>query len=131
MEFNWIAIIAAGLSAFLLGGLWYAPPLLGKAWQGAAGLSDEQLAAGNQAQIFGLAAILSIVAAAVFSMFLGPNPELGFAIGAGASAGLCWVGATLGILYLFERRSLKLWLINTGYATIQFTLYGIVLSLLG
>ncbi len=131
MEFNWIAIIAAGLSAFLLGGLWYAPPLLGKAWQAAAGLSDEQLAAGNQAQIFGLAAVLSIVAAAVFSMFLGPKPEIGFAIGAGASAGLCWVGATLGILYLFERRPLKLWLINTGYATIQFTLYGVVLSLLG
>jgi hypothetical protein len=131
MEFNWTAIIAAGLSAFLLGGLWYAPPLLGKVWQAAAGLSDEQLAADSQAQIFGLAAVLSIVAAAVFSMFLGPKPEMGFAIGAGASAGLCWVGATLGILYLFERRSLKLWLINTGYATIQFTLYGVVLSLLG
>jgi hypothetical protein len=131
MEFNWIAIGAAGLSAFLLGGMWYAPPLLGKAWQSAAGLSDEQLAAGNQAQIFGLAAVLSILAATVFSMFLGPKPEMGFAIGAGASAGLCWVGATLGILYLFERRSLKLWLINTGYATIQFTLYGAVLSLLG
>jgi Protein of unknown function (DUF1761) len=131
MEFNWIAIIAAGLSAFLLGGLWYAPPLFGKAWQAAAGLSDETLAAGNQVQIFGLAAVLSIIAAVVFSMFIGPKPEMGFAIGAGASAGLCWVGATLGILYLFERRSLKLWLINTGYATIQFTLYGVVLSLLG
>jgi hypothetical protein len=131
MELNWIAIIAAGISAFLLGGLWYAPPFFGKAWQAAAGLTDEQLAAGSAVKIFGIAAILSVVAAGVFSMFLGPKPELGFAIGAGASAGLCWVGATLGILYLFERRSLKLWLINAGYATIQFTLYGVVLSLLG
>jgi hypothetical protein len=131
MELNWIAVIGAGLSAFLLGGLWYAPPLLGKAWQAEAGLTDEQLAAGGAGKIFGLAAVLSIIAAAVFAMFLGPKPELGFAIGAGASAGLCWVGATLGILYLFERRSFKLWAINTGYATIQFTLYGAVLSLLG
>ncbi|KUO52995.1 MAG: hypothetical protein APF78_09685 [Sphingomonadales bacterium BRH_c3] len=131
MEFNWIAIVAAGLSAFLVGGLWYAPPLFGKPWQTAAGLSDEQLAAGSPGKIFGFAAILSIIAATVFSMFVGPKPELGFAIGAGASAGLCWVGATLGILYLFERRSLKLWAINTGYATIQFTLYGAVLSLIG
>jgi Protein of unknown function (DUF1761) len=130
MELNWIAIIAAGISAFLLGGLWYAPPFFGKAWQAAAGLTDEQLAAGGAVKIFGIAAILSVIAAGVFSLFLGPKPELGFAIGAGASAGLCWVGATLGILYLFERRSLKLWLINTGYATIQFTLYGVVLSLL-
>lgn len=131
MELNWIAIVAAGISAFVAGGLWYAPPLFGKAWQAAAGLSDEQLAAGGAARIFGLAAVLSVIAAAVFSMFLGPRPELGFAIGAGASAGLCWVGATLGILYLFERRSLRLWLINTGYATIQFTLFGVVLSVLG
>lgn len=131
MEFNWIAIIAAGLSAFLVGGLWYAPPLLGKAWQAAAGLSDEQLAAGSPGKTFGLAAVLSTIAATVFSMFIGPKPDLAFAIGAGASAGLCWVGATLGILYLFERRSLKLWAINTGYATVQFTLYGAVLSLLG
>ena len=131
MELNWIAIVAAGLSAFLVGGLWYAPPLLGKAWQTAAGLSDEQLAGGNAAKTFGGAAALSIVAAAVFSMFIGPKPEMGFAVGAGASAGLCWVGTTLGILYLFERRSFKLWAINSGYATIQFTLYGVVLSLLG
>ena len=131
MELNWIAIVAAGLSAFLVGGLWYAPPLFGKAWQAAAGLSDEQLAGGSAAKTFGGAAVLSVVAAAMFSMFIGPKPALGFAIGAGASAGLFWVGATLGILYLFERRSFKLWAINSGYATIQFTLYGVVLSLLG
>jgi hypothetical protein len=131
MEMNWIAVVAAGLSAFMLGGLWYAPPLFGKVWQVEAGVSDEQMAAGGAGKIFGLAAVLSVIAAAVFAMFLGPKPEMGFAVGAGASAGLCWVGATLGILYLFERRSLKLWLINTGYATIQFTLYGVVLSLLG
>lgn len=131
MELNWIAIVAAGLSAFLVGGLWYAPPLFGKAWQAAAGLTDEQLAGGSPVKTFGGATVLSILAAAMFSMFIGPKPEMGFAIGAGASAGLCWVGATLGILYLFERRSLKLWAINSGYATIQFTLYGVVLSLLG
>lgn len=131
MELNWIAIVVAGISAFVLGGLWYSPPLFAKSWQAAAGLSDEQAAAGNPAVIFGGAAALSILAAAVFSAFLGPRPDLGFAIGAGLSAGLCWVAASLGIFYLFERRSLKLWLINGGYATIQFTLYGAILSLLG
>jgi hypothetical protein len=131
MELNWLAVIAAGISAFMLGGLWYAPPLLGKAWQSAAGLSDEQLAGGKPLLIFGGAAVLSILAAAVFSLFLGPRPELGFAIGAGLSAGLCWVAASLGIFYLFERRPLRLWLINGGYAAVQFTLYGAILSLLG
>jgi hypothetical protein len=131
MELNWIAIVAAGVAAFLLGGLWYAPLLFGRAWQADCGLSDEQLKQGNMVWIFGGALILSVLAAAMFSMFLGPRPELGFAAGAGFSAGLFWVAASLGIFYLFERRPLRLWLINGGYATAMFTLIGAVLSLLG
>jgi hypothetical protein len=46
-----------------------------------------------------------------------------FGLGAGVSAGLCWVAASFGINYLFERRPLGLWLINGGYHTLQFTLY--------
>ena len=131
MELNWIAIVAAGVAAFLLGGLWYAPPLFGRAWQADCGLSDEQLKQDNMARIFGGALILSVLAAAMFSMFLGSRPELGFAASAGFSAGLFWVAASLGIFYLFERRPLRLWLINGGYATVMFTLIGAVLSLLG
>jgi hypothetical protein len=73
--------------------------------------------------------VLSLLAAFVFAMFLGPNPSLTFALGAGASAGLCWVAASLGINYLFEHKSLRLFLINGGYHTLQFTLYGMVLGL--
>ena len=29
---NWIAILVAGISAFVLGGVWYSPALFGKAW---------------------------------------------------------------------------------------------------
>ncbi|MEQ8744095.1 DUF1761 domain-containing protein [Parasphingorhabdus sp.] len=131
MEISWIAIIAAGISSMVLGAIWYAPPVFGKAWQAAAGLSDETVQGGNPAIIYGGATLLSLLAAGVFSMFLGPKPELGFAFGAGLSAGLCWVAASFGINYLFERKSLKLWVINGGYHTIQFTLFGIILSLLG
>ena len=39
------------------------------------------------------------------------------------------VGLPGGINYLFEARSLKLFVINGGYHTLQFTLYGLVLGL--
>ena len=42
MEINWLAVVLSGLSAFVLGGLWYGP-LFGKAWQARVGLSDEQI----------------------------------------------------------------------------------------
>lgn len=128
-EFNIWAVLTAAVSSFLLGGLWYSPLLFGKAWQREVGLSDQQLASGNMALIFGLSLVLSLLAAFVFAMFLGPRPPLALGLGAGFSAGLCWVSASFGINYLFERRTLKLFAINAGYHTLQFTLIGLILAL--
>lgn len=128
MEADWIAVFAAALSAFLLGGLWYSPVMFGKRWQALNGLSDEALAARPAALVFGGAFVLSLIAALVFAMFLGPEPGIGFATAAGFGAGLCWVAASYGILCLFEARPLGLWLINAGYLTLQFTLYGAVIG---
>jgi hypothetical protein len=35
---------------------------------------------------------------------------------------------SLGVIYLFERRSLKLWLINSGYQVLAFALVGAILG---
>jgi hypothetical protein len=126
---NLWAVLGAAAAAFLLGGLWYAPFLFGEAWQRAAHLSDEQIKSGNPAMIFGVSFLLLLLAAFVFALFLGPAPALPFALGAGLSAGLCWVAASLGVNYLFERKTLALFLVNGGYHTAQFTLYGLVLGL--
>ena len=72
--------------------------------------------------------MISLVAAYIFGMFLGPTMPLAGAVGAGFAAGLCWVAAAFGINYLFERRPLVLWLINGGYHTLQFTLFGLILG---
>jgi hypothetical protein len=124
---NWLAVVAAALSSFLLGGVWYSL-LLAKAWRSAAGLSDADAAGGNKALIFGGAFVLALIASAMFALFLGPNVSLTMGIGAGFAAGLCWVTTSFGINYLFERRSLRLFLINGSYHTIQFTLIGAVLG---
>lgn len=123
-----LEVLVAALSTFLLGGVWYGP-LFAKAWQREVKLSDEQLRAANKAKVFGGSFVLAFVAAWVFAMFLGPQPAPGFAIGVGALAGLCWVGASFGINDLFEQRSLKLWAINAGYHTLAFTLFGAVFGL--
>jgi hypothetical protein len=103
--------------------------MFGRAWMREAGLNAEQLGRANQGIVFGLSFVLALVASAVFALFLGPRPALPFAIGAGASAGLCWVAASFGINYLFERKSFRLLAINGGYHTVQFTLYGLILGL--
>src|SRR5690349_24566934 len=129
-EINWIAVLVAAVASFLLGGLWYSPVMFGKAWQREAGLSDEKLKQGNMVRIFGLSFVLAVLAAWNFANFLGPRPSLVFATAVGASAGLLWVAGSFGINYLFERKSLKLFLINGGYHTLQFTIIGLVLALM-
>src|ERR1044072_4991837 len=127
-EVNYLAVAAAAVSAFLLGGLWYSPVLFAKKWMAYTGneCAEGEQPKGNVGMIFGGAFLLSLIAAWVFAMFLGPNPGLKFATAAGFAAGLFWVAASFGISYLFERRPLGLWLINGGYHTLQFTLYGAV-----
>jgi hypothetical protein len=126
---NLWAVLVAAVTAFLVGGAWYAPAVFGRIWQKEAGLSDEQLRARNAAMMFGGSFLLSLLAAAVFGMFLGPHPAPELAIGAGFAAGFAWVAASFGINYLFEARSVKLFLINGGYHTVQFTAYGVVFAL--
>ena len=128
-DINWLAVLTAAISSFLLGGLWYSPALFQKAWQRGAGLTDAQLEqGGNPGKIYGGAFMLSLVAAGTFAMFLGKLP-VSTATAYGLCAGLFWVAASFGINYLFERRSLRLFLVNGGYHTLQFTLYGFILGL--
>jgi hypothetical protein len=128
-EINVWAVLAAGVSSMVLGGLWYSPVLFGKARSAASGVTEAQQRSANMAKVMGTAFVLAVIGAAVFAMFLGPRPALGFATAAGLSAGLCWVAGSFGINYLFEQRSMRLFLINGGYHTVQYTLIGAVLGL--
>jgi hypothetical protein len=47
----------------------------------------------------------------------------------GLLVGAGFVAASFGINYQFANRSFKLWLIDGGYHTVQFVLFGLVLGL--
>lgn len=127
MDVNWIAIIVAASSAFILGGIWYGP-LFGRQWMGLSGVTEEQMAGANMAMIYSLAFVLNLAAAATFAMFLGPEVDLVAGASYGFLAGLFWVAGSFGVSYLFERRPFRLWLINGGYHAFQFTLFGAILG---
>ena len=129
-DVNWLAVLLCGISSMVLGAIWYSPMLFAKRWMAGAKLSEADLAGANMALIYGTAFLLSLIAAAVFALFLGRGMPLGPAVAAGASAGVCWVAASFGISYLFERRSFVHWLINGGYHALQFTLFGLILGLM-
>lgn len=130
-EVNYLAVFLAALSGFVVGGLWYSPLLFANAWMRESGLSEEQLKNANPAKTYGIAFVLCLLASYVFAFFLGPDAGLHNGLLYGFSAGLFWVAGSFGVNYLFEQKSLKLWLINGGYHTIQFTLIGLILGMMG
>jgi len=127
MDVNWLAVLAAAASSFLLGGLWYSA-LFAKPWQAAGGVTDAQIKNANMPLIFGGSFVLALIASASFAVFLGPDVDAATGAMYGFTAGLCWVTASFGINYLFERKSLALFVINGGYHTLQFTLIGLILG---
>jgi hypothetical protein len=126
LQLNWLAVVAAAVSAFALGGLWYGP-LFKHAWCREAGI-DPDAKPGHPGRVFGTAVAAALVAAAAFACWLGPAPGLEHAVRSGVLAGLGFVAMGFAINYAFAGRSLKLWLIDGGYHTMQFALYGLVLG---
>jgi hypothetical protein len=124
---NWLAVPVAAAAGFVVGGIWYGP-IFGKAWLAATGITEEQAKSGNAALIYGLTFVLNLIAATSLVMLLGPDRTLQTGIFYGAITGLTFISTALGITYLFEQRSLKHFLINAGYQTLNFTVMGAILG---
>lgn len=125
---NWLGVLLAVVASFAIGFLWYGP-LFGKAWMAASGVSAEKAQSGNMAMIFGTTAVLQLIGAIVLSMFIGPDPVLGFAVGAGFAVGMFWIATALGVSYLYEQRPFAHWAVNASYNVVSYTVWGLIFGL--
>ncbi|MCB0743525.1 MAG: DUF1761 domain-containing protein [Ignavibacteriae bacterium] len=129
MEVNYIAVIVASISSFLIGGIWYSPLMFHTVWMEENGYSEDQLKKSNMKRIFGFSFLFTIIIAFNLAAFLGKDSGFVWGVSAGALAGIGWVATAYGITYLFERKSFKLWLINAGYHVITFMVMGGVIGI--
>jgi hypothetical protein len=125
MQINFLAVLVAALSSFLLGGVWYR--VFGPAWQRAQGGTATK-EGGHPARVFGLSFLFSLVAALGYAILLPLAPTVGAAAVQGLLVGACLVAASFGINYQFANRSLGMWLIDGGYHTLQFGIFGQILG---
>ena len=139
MAINWLAVLVAGISAFVLGGVWYSPSLFGKAWMKENNFTLDFVKKGNTAKIFGWSFVLSLIMAANLGMYLADSPatcpadcaqktDLAWGATAGFLSGL-WPFCGLAIVALFEQRSARYIFINGGYLLIALTLMGAIIGL--
>ena len=129
MQINWLAVVAAALSAFVVGGLWYSPVLFGKVWLNANGFTEEQAQSFNKARAFIGAFVFALIMSANLAAFLAdPKTTMWWGMTAGALAGFGWVAAGLAITALFENRSWTYIMVNGGYHVVSFVLMGAILG---
>jgi hypothetical protein len=125
---NYLAVLAAAVSAFVIGGLWYSPVLFQRAWMKANNLTDADVARGGQGKIFGLAFVFALIMAFNLAMFLNaPDTTTGWGAAAGALAAI-WVVFGIGTVALFERRPFAYTAINGGYWLVALVVMGTILG---
>ncbi|MBK7109645.1 MAG: DUF1761 domain-containing protein [Bacteroidetes bacterium] len=129
---NYLAVIVCTVIAFVLGALWYSPVLFSKTWQKEVGLTNDDLKNANMFQIFGSSFVLMLVMIIGLAVLLGMTAH-STSFMSGFTFGL-WIGvffnaASYGINMLYQRKSLKLWLIDSSYQILFLAISGGILSI--
>jgi len=128
---NWLAIVLATVVFFAVGAVWYSA-LFARAWQREVGLSTEQLTGGrNMMLIMGTCLLLEFIVVLMLGHLFariqpGDHAKMMMATG----FGLAIMAPAIGINYLYQRRSLKLFLIDAGHFVVGMTMVGLVFVLL-
>lgn len=132
MQFNWLAIIVAGLMPMVIGFIYYHPKVLGGVWMRANGFTEESMGQGPKPILYLVATVLSLMLAVwcrlqffdvhQTSMDFEGNPHdyvtFGHGLAHGLIYGLMVILPVFGTNAIFERRSLSYVLVNVGYWTI-------------
>lgn len=108
-------VLAGTAAFFVVGAIWYGV-LFGKAWQRAAGLSDEAVQSGNMALIFGLTFLFEMLIAMVLWHLIartGAAPHVVMMMSVGFALGI--MAPAIGINYLYQRKSGLLFAIDVGH----------------
>lgn len=128
-DINWLWVLVASVAAFAIGGLWYSPVLFGKAWQREVGGPDGQ-AAMPLPTVLVASFFTQAVGILAVALFLGPDAGAGNGACAGSIAGAIAASA-LATTFLYEAKSLRLWLIDAGYHVVFLTAAGAILGAWG
>ena len=124
---NYLAVIVSTILTFVIGFLWYGP-FFGKAWMKEIGHTEENAKKANMGKVFVTAFILTFIMSWNLAAFIGPKSDFIFGLFAGLAAGIGWVAASIGVVYLFSQKSLRLFIIDAGYQVIIYAMMGGILG---
>ena len=126
-QINWLAVIAVLVLSFALGALWHSV-LFKKAWTEDSGTIYGKDNHGNPALIFGLTAVLHLIAIVGLAILTGKNSTAFDGFLNGLLISIVFISTSIGVTYIFVGRSFRLFLIDAGYYVVFLSLAGLILG---
>ncbi len=131
---HWLAVIVAGVAAFMVGGVWYSA-LFGKIWMAARGITPEAMKTmdkGNIKVMFGITFVLDLWMAFVLDHVFGTygTPDMSGALLIAGGLALGFVIPAMIVNYLYQQAKRNMFLIDGGHWLAVFLVMGAVLKLL-
>jgi hypothetical protein len=126
-EINWLAVAAVTVLSFMLGAFWHSV-LFKKGWSEDSGSKYNSENHGNPAVIFGLSAVLHIIAVIGLAMFIGNSASAMEGLLKGFIVSTVWIATSIGVTYIFVGRTFRLFLIDAGFYVVFLSLGGLILG---
>jgi len=123
------AVILAAFANFVMGSFWYSPFILGNPWMKEHGFTEADFIKGHSMWVILLLTFgLAFIAAFAIAKFIGPQSNALTGATMGAVIALCWISTARANLFLFEKHSLKLFLIHAGYDVLRYVVMGSIVG---
>lgn len=131
---NWVAVLVAVLPSFVIGSVWYAPPVFGRYWMKASGLNKKHIQEnGNFVQSLAITTIMNFIAVTGLAVLMSALAFHTVAQGAvlGALVSLAFAVTSRGVHQAFEYRPFGLLIINGAHDVLFLAVAGAILGAFG
>jgi len=126
------AVLFAAIAFWALGALWYSPLVFGRRWQKEVGFKQENVKKSEMARVFGGSFVLMLLMVWALNFVINSHKaedvNLLQGLHYGAFTGFFFSMLTMGINYLYQRRSIALWLIDGFYMILGLGIAGMILG---
>jgi len=130
-QINYLPVLVAAAVSFLIGGLWYSKLLFAKPWMNEMKLTEEQIKQGGNLIHYLLAFILAFITALALVLVIDIMGIVALkgAVKLGLLVGVGFISTALLLNYIFEKKSMTLFLINAGNHVASTIVMSVILTL--
>ncbi len=114
------------LATFALGFVWYHPKTFGTMWMKAVGMTEEKLAKGNMAAIFGTTFVVTFLAGLALSIGIDSAMD---GLKMGIFVGFFFSGTSYVMHTMFEQRPANVVALGVAHDVIHFAILGLIIGL--